>query len=89
MCSSSAMSDIIGRFQPGLNHAVMSGDYSAVCRLLKNWVSVTSSSLPRNQSVLALAKGKPSEDVYVQRCLERVRDNEAQSVSCYVTFHCL
>ena len=80
------MKALMSRFQPGLRQAVLSGDSGSVYKLLKNWVSVTSNSLDICKSMLDFTKSKPSKDVYVMKCLQMIRDSQAQSVStgCFI-----
>lgn len=78
--SSPDMKKLLTRYQPGLHHALTSGDFGAVGRLLKNWISVTSKCLPDGRSIFDLTKGQQTEDVYVRRCIQKIRDNGAQSV---------
>ncbi|XP_067936149.1 putative ankyrin repeat protein RF_0381 isoform X2 [Watersipora subatra] len=79
LCNSSRMQTIMNWFQPGLYQAVTSGDFGAVCKLLKNWVSVSAKTLPGSRSILDLHKSLDTRDVYVLRCLEKLHDSHTQS----------
>lgn len=71
---------LVAKFSPGLSKAVLSGDFAAVCKLMKCWVSPFYSTLVGGKSVMDLTRSHTTGDVYTLKCLQKIRDTGNQMV---------
>lgn len=76
-----SMKELVRKFNPPLHQAVSAGNFAMVCKLLRNWVSVTSICVGSSESVLDWAKTWHTEEVFVLRCLQKISEHKNQSVS--------
>ncbi|KAF6021846.1 hypothetical protein EB796_019843 [Bugula neritina] len=75
-----SMKELVRKFNPPLHQAVSAGNFAMVCKLLRNWVSVTSICVGSSESVLDWAKTWHTEEVFVLRCLQKISEHKNQSV---------